>query len=395
MSIEGMVVEWRRVAEAADEFYARTERRLIAGETLPPKELEALLPLTEAMVSSSERTRDEAIGPLEERGATRELAADLLVAAAAVDALLARDLAALDPISVSRLAPGRRLSSAVIERLRPAPVEADEGRPDQVQQVAEGRELLAQVQALFDDTMPEGGLPLIAGRAPVYRTPYALIGDVRDTVTDVVDTAVAPTKHLIAGFFVSAGLGVTHVISAAELVKAVNSLDPSLGKALQPAPKMLRQHVLKLAAVMPEGWGFNSAAEALTDRLSPQRLLQKVADAPGAVKISAACIQMSDPAVVEERASVLIDDLERLETSYKKHLKWLRRSAAILRYGALPLATAANAAVPGGGWLIMPGVFALGTGYVAYSLTDRLDARNLGPADLVDGVVRLVERRIP
>jgi len=40
------------------------------------------------------------------------------------------------------------------------------------------------------------------------------------------------------------------------------------------------------------------------------------------------------------------------------------------------------------------GVFLIGIGYVAYSLIDRIDARDLGFADRVDGVVMLVANRV-
>jgi hypothetical protein len=84
-----------------------------------------------------------------------------------------------------------------------------------------------------------------------------------------------------------------------------------------------------------------------------------------------------------------------LESNYRKHMQWLGRSARWLRRGASPLAHLGALAVGPLSYAIVSGVFFVGIGYVGYSLTDRLDARNLGFADRVEGVVRLVESHIP
>lgn len=66
------------------------------------------------------------------------------------------------------------------------------------------------------------------------------------------------------------------------------------------------------------------------------------------------------------------------------HARWLRRGAPLL-YVLL-----AGGGIPGP--VVLGAVYLTGGSYLAYSLTDRIDARDLKVANLVEGVVPLVER---
>ena len=122
-------------------------------------------------------------------------------------------------------------------------------------------------------------------------------------------------------------------------------------------------------------------------------MLYGIAGLDRAVTISAARIENA-PAVGQAEAQQLTADLEGLDAGFAAHMAWLGKSARWLRRGARPLTHLGASTLGPIGAPVIAGAFFVGIAYVAYSLADSLDARDLGFADRVEGVVPLVERHI-
>ncbi len=374
MSIEGMRLAWRELVPALDGFYEIAEFALVERQRLDEGRFEELDPFVGRMLEASSRIRGEAEGGLSEaRGANYQLTAELLLAVATLDAVLASDLAAVEP---KRDAPPR-VSDVFDGWTMPSPREV----------FAEGQEALGQVAVLFD------GIPAVGGGEHRPRSRPALIGDTRDAVTSLLDLAASPATELSKGFWSAASVGVSELFGVAERVDVLAKLQRQVEDLMGRAPKFLREHIAKIATLCPDSWFVDEATSSLADRLSARNLLNKVAASESASEVSRSWIEeaprLSWPAIDDLR-----HDLDNLEANYKKHMKWIRKSARALRFGAAPLSRVAVASLGPAGYTVLPGVFALSTGYVAYSLTDRLDARDLHALDLIEGVVKLVERHI-
>jgi hypothetical protein len=389
MSIEGMRVGWRALAPALDAFYDRAGGALLERQRLDEEQFSALDPLLGEMLEASAAIRREAEDELsEERIDGYQQTAELLLATATLDALLASDLARLEPFP--QIAPTELPSLAEIfdgwtrERIE-RELELELPSPQEI--FAEGQETLAQVAILFD------AIPPLGGGEHHPRSRQALSGDARDAIVNLVELADGPGAELLRGFWAAASLGASGLLDAAERVEVLAKLQRSVEALVGRSPRFLREHVAKIARLCPQSWFVDEATSSLADRFSARSLLERVAQSQLAADRSRDWIanapRLSWPAIDDLRR-----DLDELESRYRKHTKWIRKSARVLRFGNKPLAGVAVATLGPPGLVVLPGVFALGAGYVAYSLADRLDARELGVADLVPGVVRLVEARV-
>ncbi len=387
MSVEGMRIAWSGLAPALDGFYERAEEALVERQRLDGDRFAALDEFVGPMLEGSQTMRSEAEKGLSETaGEDYERISELLLASATLDVVLASDLAVLEPIVEFERAPDQSLLE-VFDRWSLERSERDEERPSGREIFGEGQETLGQVAVLLD------AIPAVGGGEHRPRSRPALLGDTRDAVVNLVALAESPGAELVRGFFAGAGAGVGSMIEAAARGEAIAKLQEHAGAIVGRSPKFLREHIAKLVALCPEGWFVDEATSAMAGRISVRKVLERVAASDVASEQSRQWIedapQLRWPAIDNLRR-----DFTDLETRYKRQTKLIRKSARIVRFGAVPLSHVACATLGPPGLAVVPGVFALGTGYLAYSLTDRLDARSLGVADLVDGVVKLVESRI-
>jgi hypothetical protein len=114
----------------------------------------------------------------------------------------------------------------------------------------------------------------------------------------------------------------------------------------------------------------------------------RVAGADKGKEEVASLLERAQP-VPDARSSELQLGMNRLVDAYETQMKWVDRGAKWVGWGKEILSVLL---VHVGGPLAVAGILLGGGAYVGYSATDRIDARNLGPLDLVDGVVRLTER---
>jgi hypothetical protein len=386
MSIEGMNGAWEELNAGAQEFYSQTSEHLIAGQTLEYGRLSDFRPLLDQMLDASEQLQQQADAALRETTAAEdaqtaardyEQIAELTLAAAAVDALLARDILALDPD---------------VEYDRNEEPAAEELTSTDI--YAEGQELLNRVDELFNEQLQS-----LAGRSP-YDPPHPqiLIGEVEQVTRRLIDLAEPPTRELLRGLAKVATGPISGVLSAVQHLGVISTLDLRAQVLAKHAPRFVRAHVVKIVTLRSDGGVVDEMADQLTDwfveNMDVEALLERVADSPKAVAVASARIDAVSP-IEQEHAEALLADLTTLNNDYGKHMDWIGDSAKWLRRGASPLSHLGAAIVGPLSYAIAAGIFFVGIGYVGYSLTDRLDARELGFADRVEGVVRLVERHLP
>jgi hypothetical protein len=389
VSIEGMRVAWQELATALDEFYELAQEPLRERARLGDDGFAVLAVLAELagpMVRASEAIRSEAEEELAHNtGADRERVSELLLAGATLDLVLATDLAVLEPITIGRT-PAPSIS-AVFDTLALESEAHLAEIPSPREIFAEGQETIGQIAVLF------AAIPALGGGEHRPRSRSALIGDARDAVVNLVDLAESPGSELVKGFTSNVGTGIRQVFDAAARGETVKRLRAHVGGIVGHSPKFLREHIAKIVSLCPEAWIVDEATSALSEKLSVRKVLARISASDVASERSRDWIehtpQLRWPAIDDLRR-----DLDSLEGRYKKQTKLIRKSARVLRFGSVPLSRVALASLGPPGLAVVPGVFALSTGYLAYSLTDRLDARDLGVADLVSGVVRLVEARV-
>jgi hypothetical protein len=386
MSIAGMTEAWERLRAGADELYSQTSEYLMAGQILEYGRLSDFGSLLDQMLEASEQMQQQADAALTELTATEDeqtadhdyvQIAELTLAAAAVDALLARDILALDPD---------------IEYDRDEEPAAEGSTPADI--YAEGQALLKRVDDLFNELLRP-----LAGRSPYDPgDPQILIDEVELVTRRLVDLAGPPTHELVLGLRKVATGPISGVFSAVQHLGVISTLDLRAQALAKHAPRFVRAHVAKIVTLRPDGRVLDETAEQLTDwiveNMNTVALLERVADSPKAVAAASTWIEAIS-SIEQEQADALLADLTTLSNDYRKHMDWIGDSAKWLRRGASPLSHLGAAVVGPLSYAVATGIFFVGIGYVGYSLTDRLDARRLGFADRVEGVVRLVERHLP
>lgn len=373
MSIEGMALAWRGLESLIEGFYEAAREPLREGLGAGGPTHEWLQGMEEEAAGRSSQIRLEAENLLAEPGDGYETATELLLAAAAIDVQLAVDFAVLRPQDDE------------------APLRARVGGGEQW--VAEGEEAIAQASALFEAQIDDG-LPSIGGGAPRPRSRKALAGDACDSVEELTDLAEGPAAWLVKGFWSGVAPGIGEILATRDVRHIVDEIRVSHGEIFRRGSKLLREFVRKILELLPEGWLIDEVLEAMNERFGVRPLLSRLSGAEASKAYARGRIEGAEK-LTWSATDGLRGDLDKLVDGYRRPMKWTRRSAKVLRLGAVPLGAAAVAATGPPGWLIVPSICILGTGYVGYSLTDRIDSRELHAADRIEGVNRLVARYLP
>jgi hypothetical protein len=373
MSIAGMRDGWGRLADRVHDFYGEVREPLLAGIPISPNVAAPLQGLTEEILESSAAIRSEGADALS--GASQPdygRAAELLLAVASIDALLATDLAALAP-------PGT--PGGPLELNEEAEVTSREAG------LEEGLQLIAEVDDLFR------GLAQVTGAAPADPEPAQLVAEARDAAVQLTKCAAVPGDTLARGFIAAASLG---AIPAFEVLSQMHVLTqlPEAGGLRARALGFVRQYAGKLRELLPSDWVFDTIAMQFEARVSVSALLAKAAGLDAANRFVYERIMNAEPPPDAHRADLLRAALTELCDGYQGHTVWLHKGARRLRFFGGAVVHVAVVLLGPAGYCVMPAVFLLGEGYVTYSLADRIDARRLGPADRVEGIVRIVRRLV-
>lgn len=381
MSIKGMNEVWASLAEQAAIFRRIGEGSLREGQALedPPPELAEVLDLLLRSTEQLRREGDSAIRESEDY----ELISLLLLGAAAVDAMLARDLSIVEP-GIDR----ERVAAELAERDEHLE-EEDLGAVFE-----EGGELLDEVGGLFG---PAPGR--FVGRSPFPDRP-ALVRQTNDVTEALVRLATDPATNFAKGLVKVATAASGELLSAVLHLDVITELERKALKLESQGPRFLREHVAKIATLRSDEGIVDELAEKVGSEVENRtiapvdsllRFISKPADAT-----THAEQRIGQAAEITQRqGDELLAGLTDLQTRYADHMDWIGKSALWLRRGARLLVHLGAVAIGPASYAVGAGVFFVGFGYVGYSLTDRLDARNLGLADRVEGVVRLVDRHIP
>jgi hypothetical protein len=196
---------------------------------------------------------------------------------------------------------------------------------------------------------------------------------------------------LVKGFWSGVAPSIGEILAIPDVRHVVDEIRVSHDEIFRRGSKLLREFVRKILELLPEGWLIDEIFEAMNERFGVRHLLGRVSGAEASKAYARGRIEGAEK-LTWSATDGLRGDLDKLVDGYRRPMKWARRSAKVLRFGAIPLAAAAVAATGPPGWLIVPSICILGTGYVGYSLTDRLDSRELRAADRIEGVNRLVAR---
>ncbi len=359
---KGMSEGWRELAALTEGFYEEVREALVTGRALDPTGEEALRATVGGMLGLSARIR--ALGEsvlAEPDAASAEETAELLLAAACVDALLARDLAVLsDGVS--------------------GPAEEQTSLPNLS---AEGRALLAEVDAAFE------AIAGASGASPATPDREAVLDDSERAIASLLGSALSPASELLTLLLELCAEGEPSVAAAVRTRPQIERLDSSRGDLRAHALGFLREHALKVAALLPDGWPLEDVAKGVQAGAQASALLEEASATVLASERVRIWIEDA-PIITSAAAEGLREDLVALENGYAREMLWLAKSTPWLRRGAPALTRLATDALGDPGKGTVPAVLALGLGYAAYSLADRLDARRL-PRDLVRGVVPLVE----
>lgn len=356
-----MVEGWGRLAALISEFHEHAREALVTGR--PLDEANVLGDLPARMLSESGRIR--------ELGEQLPDGPELLLATACVDAMLARDLAALDGVS------GMLVEAAA----------AEEGK-SLAKVSAEGRSLLTEVGAAFE----AAGAARAGGGEPAAPDRDQLLAEVQRATDSLMASAEPVAAELVAGLRAA-----TRAVSATvtETTDSVQVLDQLSGPFLAPggyALGFLREHAAKVRALLPEQWPLGELAAELDARVAVRPLLEHAA-ATDAARERVRIWVNDAPMITAAGAEGLRRDLIELENGFAAQMLWTAKSTPWLRRASAPLAHVAVSRLGADGALAVPVVLMLGTARVGFSLADRIDARQL-PGDVVKGVVPLVEERI-
>lgn len=386
MSISGMQDAWSSLEGHARTLREQSLESLLTGE--PPAELpEELAEVSDLLLASSERLRREGDSALR-KGESYERVATLMLATTAVDAMVARDLAALDP-AIDRA----RLEAWLSEQRGEETTLEEDAEPGRI--VREGDQLLDEVARLF-----AGQPPPNAGRSPGGDR-ATLISEVEAKIEGLGNLAAGPAKDFAGGLVNVAFAGLGDFLTAVVHIDVLSELERAREKASNHAPLFLREHVAKIATLRSDSQVLDEMAKVAGEQVEAQMvargvvasLLGTVSGSPAAI-IHAGKIDKA-PEVTNHQAEALLADLTTLHAVYSGQMHWIGKSALWLRRGARLLVHLGTLAVGPFSYAIGAGVFFVGFGYVGYSLADRIDAQNLGFADRVEGIVRLVDRHIP
>jgi hypothetical protein len=282
--------------------------------------------------------------------------------------MLASDLATLDP------GPGER-------RRR----EISEGEESPGELVHEREQTLDEVNRLFlgEERRTVAGHALGDDRRQLIEAAY-------EVTKKLLDLAKTPSPELLRGLAVAASGGAAEILAAAQHVDMLADLKGSAAGVLNHAPRFLREHAAKMLALRADGQVVGDVAEYLRKKVGIESLLIWVSSYDDANARNQQAIAEAS-AISPEDTGALEAELTGLLPDYQTQMSWIGTSAKWLRRGASPLT---HLVAPFVGHAAICGVFLIGIGYVAYSLTDRIDARDLGFADRIMGAVTLVASRV-
>jgi len=393
MSIDGMREAWASVEGYARQLHEMSGGQLIEGQAIEgfPGNLPGVL---DPLLESSEALRREGDLALRD-GEDYELVSTLMLGAATVDAMLARDLATLDPdVDRDRFEPWFAREGGNPERL------AEDADPRSI--FEESEDLLGEVGELF------GGAPQQSeGRSPFPDRP-ALVGEIEAEIEGLVSLAAGPATDLARGLVIVAIAASGELLSALMHLDVVTELERRGQELNRHAPRFLREHVAKVSTLRGDHRVVDEMAKKVSEK-TVERIgeeIEEQAEGPVAsllrfVSAPAVAAAHTDqrvahaPEITQDQGDTLLAGLTTLRVTYGEQMRWIGKSALWLRRGTRLLVHLGAVAVGPLSYAIGAGVFFVGFGYVGYSLADRIDARDLGVADRVDGVVRLVDRHIP
>lgn len=253
-----------------------------------------------------------------------------MLAAAAVDAMLARDAGEVDPdFDRDRLAE-ENPDVADFERA------AEEG-PAAI--FEEGSNLIREVAMLFEGAAP----PILGLCPPADRTELAR--EVEGTVGGLLTAATGPATELARGMVVVSVGGVGELLSAVMHADVAAELTRSAERLGKHSPRFLREHVAKIATLRSDQKTVDDVADRIVESADDElreggaigALLRGVA-APVRC-VGEAEWKIHDATIVTTRqAEELLAGLTSLQAQYDRQMDWLGRSARWLRRGARFLA---------------------------------------------------------
>ena len=353
-----MRAAWEGYRSSLQEFYEVAARPLAAGAKLEPAELARLDPALDSALASSEQIRRAGKRALRTaRYHEYDEVAELLLATAAVDAMVAVDVAAVDPGLAEYSSP-------------------EGGTP--AERAAERGLTLDEVDALF-----ARGPDVIAG-AQRDPDPDALRMEVEEAIDELVRLAAGPAGRF-GRSIASIGLADLLEVVSFEVGKTFKDALKDMGVGRR-ALGFVREHALKLIELGVPHAIAETMVEIGTEGIDISGFVGRVAraeDGKAMARREARGAQSLDPG----KTADLQTALSLLISRYRGHTKWLGRSARWLGWGSSALASF----LPGG-FLAVAAVNLAGAAYVGYSVIDRIDARKLHFADRVEGVVRLVRK---
>ena len=368
MAINQLNNAWWHYRDAVDRFYEVAGTALGDGQLLEDDDSveRADGALADALVWSHQLSEigEGLLGDPDRRNRGHDEISVLLIAAAAVDSMLACD--------------GLRVSPEPIERdprfvERASTVEAE---PAEI--------LLREADTLFG---PRFGA--IGGGQEVNRK--GLLRECTQTLDTLVNAATDPAMRF--GFeAVSTGLSPLINFATAQTAHQLGQIAQRTGRIRKHAVGLLRENVRKLFAAADEA-SIERALDLLRQALRShgERLLGIIAGYSRAeADVNAAIYYPGD--LIAHSVGVVRTDLGTLANAYREQMRWTNRIAKSLSFLA-PLISVVASSVGVPGPMIVIGLDSIGLGFVVYTLAVRLDGYRL--PSRVDGVVTLVRRLQP
>ena len=354
---------WTSYRARIAQFYDVTQRALDIQVPLSDAEIDLADTVLDAAAVASQELRVACVDRLESSSnLDAEEVETLLVAAAALDAMLAADGLTLDPEW-----PGR--DEQLTEGAGFAEREAD-ARDD----------MIAAADHLFE------GFLGISGAADPASHPQ-LLGVCLGAVDTLISSASKPALRFTFHGFAAPIAGF-----ATETLVSVTGLGAAAGRIRGSALRMLAEALQKLVAITghSEIEAAIDRAFEMTDRVLSNvgvRVLGWVAGGVEAQTKIKTSIYGAPGWSAGELASVN-REMNQLVSAYANEMKWAGRVAT----GIARAAPAVSVLAPAGAAIVV-GVNAIGVGFVGYTLTVRVGARAVPHPRGIAGAVGIVERR--
>jgi hypothetical protein len=364
MATDPLTSAWQSYRPAIDRFYNIAGPVLEAGPLLEEDDLAAeadaaLESVARYSVAVREACEQLLVGRTDRSYDEIVL---LLVAAAAVDTMVAKDALRLGP-EMPGLGPDERFT---------------EDASDAEREAAPRDEILAEADDLFAGSERIGGAASPSSSEDLRNECIAALDN-------LVDVATKPAlRFTFNALTFGADFGVTSVIGQ------LNGLIDHAGVIRRRALRLLVEGVLKV--IGPVGEGAVEWALDLMERRLHQvgaAILGGIAARDGAQQKVIDSIN-APPAWVSEALDSVSSKVSGLEGAYGRQMKWTGRVATGMAQAAPLVSTLAG---PIGGPAVVIGVNLIGVGFVVYTLTIRIGSRSLPHPARVAAVVDLVGGR--